>query len=232
MLEQTDFKKKFIKLEMDDKIKLNLLYFCSINLTYQFFQSGDIIFSEGDLGDCMYITIKGKIKVLRTIEKKMAINGEEYLNILINLRNKGFKERLHRTIYTNERIYQIDKTNIPFLEYVIFVVKMNIYINRTTNKEEINELFVKYKINPAEFDIDMDTFVEINFEKKDKILKVLNKIILKYIGKRKLNYDIYDYIQFENKLADVIIYDNIHLVSLGSGSIFGDAALDDPIGIR
>ena len=232
MLEGTDLKNLFLKIGLNEKLKSNLIFLCAINLSFQFCCKGEILFNEGDNAHFLYIIIKGCVQVLRATENKLLLNGEEYLNIIVSLYRKGIREKLHKTIYANESLFPIDKVNLPYLEYIVFIIKLKIYLQKKTKKTELKDLFNKYQIDPSEFDINFSLIEENYNERKEYNDSIINKIITKYIGKKIIHYQIYNYLENENDYKNVLIYDNHHVISLKTGSVFGDMALDDQNGIR
>jgi hypothetical protein len=232
ILERTELKNKFLKGEKEEKIKLRLIYFCALNLTYQFASKGDIVVNEGHIGDCFFIILSGKLRVLKAFERKVNVNGEEYLRILSKLYEDGIFSRVYKTVDANISSYTVDVKHLPILKYILLIIKLKLCIEKAFTKNMIKELFQDFQLNILDFFKDLSQIDNNNFNRIAYMRIALNKISTNFIQDTPVDYTIYSYVEYENDYKSVVIFDQKFKLSLDSGKVFGDASLDERKGLR
>ena len=100
-----------------------MLFFCAYNVEYAYCGAKGILFIEGDSADCFFVNFQGILKVLKNNEYTLKLTGEEYLNILVELYQKGCIECPVRTTKENYQLFPVVKNDLKGLKFVLFADK-------------------------------------------------------------------------------------------------------------
>lgn len=225
-LEHTDLYKKFIKDEMDNDSLNKILYFCSLNVKYEFIEKNKILFRIGDIGDKFFIILKGKVDVLKIIDKEENMTPIDYYNFLRDLRDRNEDFLVKKIIQQNKHIFPVLVSDLDKMEDIIFKVKYRKTILMRPSVLQLKKVFDENKINPKDYDLDIDDLEEDSSVDEETIQKTLrsNRKLSSFIGDPRLK--MYKYVEntFDKKKIIISVYESF--MSLYTGQYFGDYALD------
>ena len=202
----------------NDEIYGKLITFCSVEIKYKRFIKGDKIFNIGDLPDYFYIILNGKVDIIKPIQVRSSLTGNEYFLYLMKLLKNHDRYTYDLCLENNELNYVIEKDEGKYLPYIY------ILINLAKKKTDLffKEILSAINIKPSELGLSEkeaydDVFIRKNIDKVKKFFpyKITSDLVEKY-------YFITDH----NMTKDVIIYQDQKFMSLETNSHFGDSALD------
>ena len=229
-LEQTELKKKGNGIG-DSKGQQKLFFFMAINLNYLFLEKGDLLFKQGDRADHFYILLKGRCIVLKDTSYNSVMIAEDYLNFVSKLFNKRkLVDKARETIKNNKSVYPINEKDLPILHIHIFITLLRKLISTNATAKKIQNLFIKYDVNPTFFSINFN-ILDNMIMRNDYLFNILEKIIQYFFGKTTFDFDLYWYVIHE-KANDVLISDCTTFLSINTGKVFGEMALDNQTNIR
>jgi len=203
-----------------------------MNIFYTFIEKGKIIINEGDPGDCFFIILKGKFKILKSAEKIVSVNGEEYANLLINLQSNKYIDKVYKTIEANKIFFPFSPSHLNIIKEITFLVKLRKLVESGAPKSSVLELFRSFPINPLQYIDDLKLIENDNKNKLTVLRKAFKLIKEDLIGEHEINFKLYKFITDEKESRNVTIYYNASILSVAAGKIFGEASLDDYNGVR
>ena len=218
VLSKTNLSKSFRDEFNSEEIYGKLIAFCSMELKYKKFKKGKKIFHIGDLPDYFYIILNGRVDIIKPIQVKAILTGNEYFLYLMKLLKKQDRYTYDLCIENNEINFAIDKDEEKYLPYIYIII---ILAKRKTDLF-FNEIISSVNITPPELGLTKEEVMDDIFVRKnaDKIkfffpYKITTELVDKY-------YFIADQI-FQK---EVNIYHEQKFLSLGTNSYFGDSAMD------
>ena len=202
----------------DDSIYGKLITFCSLEIKYKKYNKGKRVFNIGDSPDNFYIILNGKVDIIKPLQVRMALTGNEYFLYLMNLLKNEDRYTYNLCIENNDLNYVIEKDEEKYLPYIY------ISINLSKKKTDLffKEILQSINIQPKELGLTEE-------EAKDDIFvrKSVDKI--KFFFPYRINSDLIDKYYFicdKRMLKDVYIYHDQKFLSLDSKAHFGDSAMD------
>ena len=218
VLSKTNLSKSFRDEFNSEEIYGKLIAFCSMELKYKKFKKGKKIFHIGDLPDYFYIILKGRVDIIKPIQVKAFLTGNEYFLYLMKLLKEQDRYTYDLCIENNEINFAIDKDEEKYLPYIYIII----ILAKRKNDLFFNEIISSVNITPAELGLTEEEVMDDIFVRKnaDKIkfffpYKITTELVDKY-------YFIADRIIQK----DVNIYHEQKFLSLGTNSHFGDSAMD------
>jgi len=218
VLSKTNLSKSFRDEFNSVEIYGKLIAFCSMELKYKKFKKGKKIFHIGDLPDYFYIILKGRVDIIKPIQVKAFLTGNEYFLYLMKLLKEQDRYTYDLCIENNEINFAIDKDEEKYLPYIYIII----ILAKRKNDLFFNEIISSVNITPAELGLTEEEVMDDIFVRKnaDKIkfffpYKITTELVDKY-------YFIADRIIQK----DVNIYHEQKFLSLGTNSHFGDSAMD------
>ena len=152
------------------------------------------------------------------------MNGEDYINLLLEMNSKGQTDILRKTIKDNKRFYPIDKNDIDNygIEGILFFYKLNNDLINMISLQTIKTKTKLYMDDPNNKKIDLYIEYDSNtLLNEEQIRESIKKSI-----SDKINLNLYNYIDNENQKR-VNIYNYYCFVTLDKGQYFGDSLQDD-----
>ena len=213
---------KYFKEEFDDNKEIfqKLITLCSVEIQHRKFYKGQKIFNIGDMPDYFYIILHGKIDIVKPMQKKVNISGNQYFCYLMNLLKINDNYTFNLCIENNKYNFAIKKEDLKKIPYIF--ISINLEKINMNYPIDFNEVLSIIDMKPIDFDLNENKIYDNNYIKQntDKIknffpYKINSDLIEKY-------YFIFD----KNEKNDVIIYDNVKFLSLETNDYFGDSALD------
>ena len=195
-----------------------LITFCSMEIKYKKFLKGKKIFNIGDFPNNFYIILNGKVDVIKPLERKVSLTGNEYFLYLMSLLKKHDKYTFNLCIENNYVNYIIEKSEEKYLPYIY----ISIYLSKKKSDLCFREILSSVNIAPKELGLtEVETLDDIFIRKNvDKI-----KYFFPYIITTDL-IDKYYFITDKKTQREVYIYKYEKFLTLESKSYFGDSAID------
>ena len=140
-----------------------ILYDIASRLKYEKYEKNQIICKYGDKADKFYIIFKGKVIFLVPKMNKHYLSEEEYLEYLLNLRQKGEIELVNNIINKNQLIFYYGE---DFDEYVLNSLekyeknKENIYSKKIYNLFYEFKKFKKNEIIKTNEIVDIEEYIK------------------------------------------------------------------------
>ena len=211
------FKDEF---DYNKEIYEKLITYCSVELQYKRYQKHQKIFNIGDMPDFFYIILYGKIDIVKPIQKKVELTGNQYFCYLMNLKKNEDNYTYNLCLKNNTNHYFISFEEEHLMPYIYILINLEkINIDYQIN---FREVLSTVDISPLKLALTERTASNNNFLRQN--MKIIKKC---------LPYDItddllskYDFI-FDNKIKnEIIIYEQTKFLSLETNDYFGDSALD------
>ena len=211
----------FIEEFTDINIVEKLINFCSIEMLYQRFKKGEVIFRIGEPPDSFYSIIFGKVNILKPKPKVENMTGFQYFNYLMDLRKNKEIYIFNECIKNNKNNFVIAHNDADIIHY-IFLLRF-LEHNRINNSPhvELDKVLDLLNIKPEELGIDPNE-VNSNFYINDNLKKIIRKI-------PPISNDILDkYFFIEDKIyvKDIIVYEYNKFLTLKTNNYFGDSAIE------
>lgn len=214
-------KHHLIRSELNNRFKLDkvssdnydkLMVIMATYANYQYVPQDEYIYKIGDKAAYLYIIIQGSVSLYTSTAVIKYYSGYDYYCKLFEMKKSNDREILIQTLKENMSIYPIDLNDIDTIELIILKMIFNDIPNKNM-KEDLEEVFPKTQITPAQIGIDFETqsIFKIDDIINDKIRHIPNEKILQYrflMNNTKQNYiKIFHYELFEK---------------FNSGGVFGD----------
>ena len=153
-IEQSNLGKNFKEEFSDMNTIEKLIYFCSIEMRYEKYSKGEIIYKIGDLPNSFYSIIFGKIGVQKPIEKTEILTGLQYFKYLMKLKKEKEHFIFNLCIKNNKINFKIEQNDGDKIHY-IFLIKYLDYISdiKEDEKLEFDKILDLLDINPEELGI-------------------------------------------------------------------------------
>ena len=206
-----------------------LIYFCAIYVEYVYALSGTVLFTQGDIGNCFYILLKGRLDVYKDSLNSNFLRAEDYLLTLQTMYQKGKTDYINRTITVNFTIFPANYEDLKNIKNIIAYLRCKKLHALSAPIEHYRELINKYEINISE--INLGLYSQRAYTNEDTILILSYLLALCKIEDSTNRPEFYNYI-FEKEEKLVHIYDNEKLVSFSNGKVFGEMAFDNKDKIR
>ena len=208
------FKDEFV----NDEIYGKLITFCSMEIKYKKFKRGQKIFNIGDLPDYFYIILNGKVDIIKPLQTRVSMTGNEYFLYLMKLLKNNDRYTYNLCIENNDLNFVIDKNEEKLLPYIY------ISINLAKKKSELffKEILNSINISPKELGLTEN-------EALDDIYIIKNVDRIKFFFPYNITSDLVDKYYF---ISDTFIQKNVYIyhdqkfLSLDSNCHFGDSAMD------
>ena len=217
-LSKTKLGKSFKDEFHNDEIYGKLITFCSVEIKYKRFIKGEKFFNIGDLPDYFYMILNGKVDIIKPLQVKMALTGNEYFLYLMKLLKNRDRYTYDLCIENNELNYVIEKEEEKYLPYIYILINLSKKKTDLLFREIISTVNVRpHELGLSEKEASSDSFVRKNIDKIKKFFpyKIKTELVEKYY-----------FITNRSMPKDVIIYQDQIFMSLETDSYFGDSAMD------
>ena len=208
---------------------------CAEKLKYEVFQTGEIIFKIGDLGENFYFILSGNVSVLKLKKlPNIKMTYMEYIKYCIFLLNQGEEYLLNQVIKSNAAVLNVSSIeDIKLINKIIFMKRLNQDINKNiTNNKQLKDYFVLSGQKYSDYDLKQDELDAFEQEKL-KGKQGAGKNWEEYITKRcsllvsdQVFFHPYGNILTDNEPKNILCYSYDPFLYLGPGFFFGDTALD------
>ena len=214
---------KYFREEFDNNKEIfeKLITFCSVEIQHKKFYKGDKVFNIGDFPDNFYIILQGKVDVVKPLQKKVSISGNNYFSYLMDLLKRGDTFTFNSCIENNQNNYVIEKEDINILPYIFISInleKINIDL-----PIDFGEILSIVNMPPEKFGLTESQMLDNEYI-KENIYKIKKCFPFKKISSDLIQKYYFVFDKFEKN--EVIIYDYVHFLSLETNDYFGDSALD------
>ena len=211
----------FIEEFTDLNIVEKLINFCSIEMLYQRFKKGEVIFRIGEPPDSFYSIIFGKVNILKPKPKIENMTGSQYFNYLMDLKNNKEFYRFNECIKNNKKNFAISQNDVDIIHYIYLLRFLE--HNKINNGPvvELDKVLDFLKITPEELGIDPNK-VNSNYYINDNLKKIIRKL-------PPISNDILDKYHFidDNIYGkDIIVYEYNKFLTLKTNNYFGDSAIE------
>ena len=209
------FKDEFCNVDMYGK----LITFFSIEIKYKRFIKGEKFFNIGDLPNYFYTILNGKVDVIKPLEIKKSLTGNEYFLYLMKLLKNHDRYTYDLCLENNELNYVIEKGEDKYLPYIYILINISKRKVDLFFKELISSVNIRpHELGLTEKEASNEAFVRKNFDKIKKFFpyKLTSHLI-----------DKYHFITDQHMSKDVVIYKQEIFMSLETNSYFGDTAIDE-----
>ena len=209
------FKDEFCNVDIYGK----LLTICSIEIKYKRFIKGEKFFNIGDLPNYFYTILNGKVDVIKPLQIKKSLTGNEYFLYLMQLLKNHDRYTYDLCLENNELNYVIEKGEEKYLPYIYILINISKRKADLFFKDLISSVNVRpHELGLTEKEASNEAFVRKNIEKIKKFFpyKLTSHLI-----------DKYHFITDQHMFKDVVIYKQEIFMSLETNSYFGDTAMDE-----
>ena len=211
----------FIEEFTDTNIVEKLINFCSIEMLYQRFKKGEVIFRIGEPPDSFYSIIFGKVNILKPKPKIENMTGFQYFNYLMDLKKNKEFYIFNECIKNNKKNFAISLNDVDIIHYIYLLRFLE--HNKINNGAfvELDEVLDLLSITPEELGIDPNQ-VNSNFYINNNLKKIIRKI-------PPISNDLLDKYHFiDDKIygKDIIVYEYNKFLTLKTNNYFGDSAIE------
>ena len=217
-LSKTRLGKSFRDEFSDNTIYGKLITFCSMEIKYKKFRKGKKVFNIGDSPDNFYIILNGKVDIIKPMQVRISLTGNEYFLYLMNLLKNEDRYTYNLCIKNNDLNYAIEKDEAKFLPYIY------IAINLSKKKTDLHFKEILSLVNIPPKDLGLN-----DAEAMDDLYVWKNVDKIKFFFPYKITADLIDKYYFIcDRLIqkEVYIYHDQKFLSLETYSHFGDSAMD------
>ena len=217
-LSKTKLGKSFKDEFRNDEIYGKLITFCSVEIKYKRFIKGEKFFNIGDLPDYFYMILNGKVDIIKPLQVKMALTGNEYFLYLMKLLKNRDRYTYDLCLENNELNYVIEKEEEKYLPYIYILINLSKKKTDLFFREIISAVNLRpHELGLSEKEASSDKFVRKNIDKINKFFpyKITADLVEKYY-----------FITNRTMPKDVVIYQDQKFMSLETDSYFGDSAID------
>ena len=181
-IEQSNFGKSFNEEFSDINIVEKLKNFCGIEMRYEKFNQGKIIYKIGDPPNSFYSIIFGKVKLLKPIEKHQLLTGYQYFSYLMNLRKQKEYYIFHECIKNNTENYHVEQKDEDIIHYIYLLNYLEFINNKINTQLELDKILDLIDVKPEELGIDPAkinsfTYMINNMKMIRKKIPSINEII-------------------------------------------------------
>ena len=213
---------KYFKTEFNNNKEIfeKLITFCSVEIRHKKYYQGEKVFNIGDLPDNFYIILQGKVDIVKPLQKKVSISGNNYFCYLMDLLKNGDNYTFNLCIENNQKTYAIEKEDISLLPYIFISInleKINIDL-----PIDFSEVLSIVNIPPENLGLTGNQVFR-NYYIKEKISNIKSYFP---IGISSDLFEKYYFIFDKFEKNEVIIYDYEKFLSLETNDYFGDSAID------
>ena len=211
----------FVEEFTDTNIVEKLINFCSIEMLYQRFKKGEVIFRIGEAPDSFYSIIFGKVNILKPKPKVENMTGSQYFHYLMDLKKNKEFYIFYECIKNNKKNYVISLNDVDIIHYIYLLRFLE--HNKINNGAfvELDEVLDLLNITPEELGIDPSK-INSNFYINDNLKKIIRKI-------PPISNDILDKYHFIDDTIygkDIIVYEYNKFLTLKTNNYFGDSAIE------
>ena len=211
----------FIEEFTDSNIVEKLINFCSIEMLYQRYKKGEVIFRIGEPPDSFYSIIFGKVNILKPKPKVENMTGFQYFNYLMDLKKNKEVYIFNECIKNNKNNYVIAQNDADIIHYIYLLRFLE--HNKINNGQfvELDKVLDLLSITPEELGIDPNQ-VNSNFYINENLKKIIRNI-------PPISNDILDKYYFvDDKIygKDIIVYEYNKFLTLKTNNYFGDSAIE------
>ena len=202
----------------EESIYGKLITFCSMEFKYKKFPKGKKVFNIGDSPDNFYIILNGKVDIIKPLQVRTFLTGNDYFLYLMSLLKKEDRYTYNLCLENNDVNYVIDKDEEKYLPYIYLT------INLSKKKTDLffKDIISSVNITPKELGL-------TETEAMDDIYVRKNMDKIKFFFPYKITPDLIDkYYFIVDKIMqkEVYIYHDQKFLSLETNSHFGDSAMD------
>ena len=211
----------FIEEFTDTNIVEKLINFCSIEMLYQRFKKGEVIFRIGEPPDSFYSIIFGKVNILKPKPKIENMTGFQYFNYLMDLKKNKEFYIFNECIKNNKKNFAISLNDVDIIHYIYLLRFLE--HNKINNGTfvELDKVLDLLSITPEELGIDPNQ-VNSNFYINNNLKKIIRRI-------PPISNDLLDKYHFiDDKIygKDIIVYEYNKFLTLKTNNYFGDSAIE------
>lgn len=250
-LKNTQLMEKFRGERLNELAYQTIMLNCATHLQIQLLKKGEILFKIDSIGEKFYLIIKGKVEVLKPIEKNRKMTLFEYFNHIKDLRNCDELHILQKTIKANYEYFPLQNVNqIDYIDKLIFKAQ---FLNRMEHFKipiDVENFFLAHHKNPKDFKINLKNLKKLHkmnnreyyvlepgldenlsddsFKKPygDQLWIVYLNYKIQISKEEREEYQKFRGIERRNKKLDMFIYEYEIFMCINEGNYFGDFALD------
>ena len=221
-IEQSNLGKNFSEEFSDINIIEKIINFCSIEMRYEKYEKGDIIYKVGEHPNSVYSIIFGKVDIFKPIEKTQLLTGFQYFHYLMNLRKKKENYLFNLSIKKNTANYYIEQTDADIIHFIYLINYLEYIRTKNDIKLELDKILDLINIKPEEIGIEKskinsNTYINNN-------LKLIKKRI-PFISETTIQK--YSFINNYVIKKEIIIYEYNQILSLKANDYFGDNDIEN-----
>ena len=221
-IEQSNLGKNFNEEFSDINIVEKLKNFCGIEMKYEKFVEGTIIYKLGEPPNSFYSIIFGKVKLLKPVEKHQLLTGFQYFSYLMELRKKKEFFIFNECIKNNIINYHVEPSDGDIIRYIFLLQYLEFIIIRNNIKLELDKILDLLDIKPEELGLDSSK-VNSNIYISHNMKNIRKKIpTIKETTKQK-----YSFINNYHTKKDVITYEYKTFETLIGNDFFGNIDIEN-----
>ena len=234
-LTKTSLMQSLLNLNENKKNINKIINKICLNLKYKFFYTGKTIYEINSIPDNYYYIIEGRVQAYKPEKIFMRMTGFEYFKYIMRLKRDN-ENYLIDIILNNQTTLVINKSDLPILNYVFFVIIFKEFYSNINFR-----FYFTYELEDKKFNYEspLDKMLNLCFCDKYEIMKNINigrnimesKFPLKDI-ERQIRKNIphipsnlikyYTPMALDKKLFDVTLFKYKAIVELKKGSFFGE----------
>ena len=205
------------EINLKGKLYNSCLLFISFLIKFKYIKKDEIIFRIGEVPDFLYLTIDGKVDVLKPIGKIRSLTGFEYFLQLMKYKKNKENYLYSLCIQENTINYEIkkkDKNLIPYiyLTYRLDEIKKRYFINFENVFDLIDISPIDLGLNPAK--VHLIGYIYKNINEIKSRMPLITREELK----------LYEFIDDKANKKDVTIFEYESFLKMNKKEYFGDNA--------
>ena len=205
------------EINLKGKLYNSCLLFISFLIKFKYIKKDEIIFRIGEVPDFLYLTIDGKVDVLKPIGKIRSLTGFEYFLQLMKYKKNKENYLYSLCIQENTINYEIkkkDKNLIPYiyLTYRLDEIKKRYFINFENVFDLIDISPIDLGLNPAK--VHLIGYIFKNISEIKSRMPLITREELK----------LYEFIDDKANKKDVTIFEYESFLKMNKKEYFGDNA--------
>lgn len=168
-LNKTKLLDKFQKENLAELQYFNIMTSCAQFLNVQILQKGEILFRIEDVGNKFYIIIKGKVGVLRPVERIKSLLPDEYYTYLKKLRSDNESYMLEKTLRANYELMPLQNAQeFERIDNLLFKIKCKQNLSNFESVYDVEYYFHSHGKNKDAFGVDLKYMQDLFNESENR----------------------------------------------------------------